>query len=169
MDLNQWLLPEFDHEMGTTRKMLERVPEDKPDFKPHPKSMSLARLAGHVAELPVWAERTLNNEGLDLAPVDAPPQPPFVMTSRQDMLERFDKRVGEARAAIARTSDEAFAKSWTLSRGGQTLFTLPRSVVLRNMFFNHIVHHRAQLGVYLRLNDVPLPPSYGPSADEGPF
>jgi uncharacterized damage-inducible protein DinB len=168
MSLSQSLLPEFDHEAANTRKVLERVPEDRPDFKPHPKSMTLARLAGHVAELPVWAGRTLSSDSLDIQP-GTPGQKPHVMTSRKELLEFFDKNVSEARAAIAAASDEDFSKPWTLLAAGRKVFTLPKSAVLRSFVLSHSIHHRAQLGVYLRLNDVPVPSIYGPSADEGAF
>ena len=167
MGLSQSLLPEFDQEMANTRKVLERVPEDRPDYKPHPRSMTLGRLAGHLAELPGWGGITLTSESLDIMPPGAPPRKAYVMTSRKEMLELFEKNVAEARAAIAAASDEDLAKSWTLLAGGRQVLTLPRSAVLRSFVLSHSIHHRAQLGVYLRLNDVPLPALYGPSADEG--
>ena len=169
MPIRDSILPEFDYEMAATRKTLERVPEDKPDWKPHDKSMKLSRLAGHLAELPTWAVHSLNQDSVDIAPVGGAPPVGTVMTSRHKLLEDFDKNVAEARAAIAGSSDEKFMQPWSLLRGGQTLMTMPRIVVVRNFVLNHNIHHRAQMGVYLRLNNVPVPSIYGPSADEQPF
>ena len=162
MPISQMLLPEYDQEMANTRKLLERVPEDKLDYQPHEKSMTLGRLAGHVAELPHWAEVTLTTEMLEVTPG----QQPYVAKSRQELLQTFDKHVKVGRERIAATSDADFAKSWTLKFGGQEVFSLPRSTVLRQVVMNHMIHHRAQLGVYLRLNNVEIPGMYGPSADE---
>jgi uncharacterized damage-inducible protein DinB len=158
------LLPEFDQEMANTRKTLERIPEDKLSWKPHEKSMTLGRLAGHVAELPGFATTTIGRDSLNLSSGE---YKPLFAASRQQVLEAFDQKVVEARAAIAGASDEHLMKPWSLEYQGKTIFTLPRVAVLRGMTFNHIVHHRAQLTVYLRLNDVPVPALYGPSADEG--
>lgn len=169
MSIRDSILPEFDYEMAATRKTLERVPEDKPDWKPHDKSMKMSRLAGHLAELPTWAVHSLNQDSVDIAPAGGAPPTPGVMTSRKKLLEDFDKNVAEARAAIAASSDEKFMQPWSLLKGGQTLMTMPRIVVVRNFVLNHNVHHRAQMGVYLRLNNVPVPSIYGPSADEAAF
>lgn len=168
MTLSEGLLPEFDQEMANTRKALERVPVEKPGWKPHEKSMTLGRLAQHVAELPSWAIFTLEKDHLDIAPPGGPRyQPPPPPATREELLDTFDKNVTAARAAIASAADEHLMKSWTLLFGGKTIFTLPRISVLRTSVMNHIIHHRAQLGVYLRLNGVPVPAIYGPSADEG--
>jgi uncharacterized damage-inducible protein DinB len=169
MPIRDAILTEFDHEMISTRKTLERVPEGKPDYAPHEKSMKMGRLAGHVAELSGWAATIIGQDSLDFRPVGTPPQAPTVMTSRKQLLEVFDKKAAEARAAIAGASDETLLKNWTLLSGGQTIFSLPRVAVLRSFVMNHIVHHRAQLGVYLRLNGVAVPSVYGPSADEQNF
>ena len=166
MALSDALLPEFDHEMANTRKTLERVPDGKSDWKPHEKSMTLARLSSHLAEIPTWTAATLEHDSLDLAPPGQPPYQPVVLQSRQQVLDAFDKNVAAARAAIARCSDADFVKPWSLLMTGQTLFTLPRIAVLRSFVMNHTIHHRAQLGVYLRLNDIAVPSIYGPSADE---
>jgi len=156
------LLPEFDQEMANTRKILERVPEDKLDFKPHEKSMTMRRLAGHVAEMPMWAKTTIDLDVLELQPGMQPNEP----KTRKELLDNFDKQVAEARAAIAGVSDENLARIWTLKYRGQEIIAQPRTAVLRGMVMNHMIHHRAQLGVYLRLNEVELPGMYGPSADE---
>ena len=167
MAIKDGLLPEFDQEMANTRKTLERFPEDKSAWKPHEKSMTMGRLAGHIAELPSLVVPALTMESLDFAPPGGPPTKPNVATSRTDLLALFDKNVAAARAAIAGISDESLMKPWTLLAGGKTIFTLPRVAVIRSMFMNHVIHHRAQLGVYLRLNDIAVPSIYGPSADEG--
>jgi uncharacterized damage-inducible protein DinB len=167
MPIRDALLPEFDQEMATTRKFLERVPEDKASWKPHEKSMPLGRLAAHVAELPGWAATTLTQDSLDFNPPGGPGFTPAQMKSRQQLLELFDKSAAAARAAIASASDEDFMKPWSLLNGGKTIFTMPRGAVLRTFALSHVIHHRAQLGVYLRLNNVAVPSTYGPSADEG--
>jgi uncharacterized damage-inducible protein DinB len=167
MAIRDSFLPEFDHEMQTTRRTLERVPEDKASWKPHDTSMSMARLAGHVAEMPGFAAATFQGDSFDFAPAGAPPAQPTVMTSRAQLLEIFDKNVASARAAILKASDEELHKTWTLMSGGKTIFSLPRVAVLRTMILNHIIHHRGQLSVYLRMNKVPVPSIYGPSGDEG--
>ncbi|MFN7993131.1 MAG: DinB family protein [Bryobacteraceae bacterium] len=164
--MSQSLLPEFDHEMANTRKTLERVPEDKFGWAPHPKSMTVGRLATHLAEMAAWTEPTLKQESLDFAPPGAPPYQPKTASSRAEMLELFDKNAAAARAAIAETPDPHWMAPWTLYMGGQVIFTLPRIAVIRGMILNHMIHHRGQLSVYLRLNDIPVPALYGPSADE---
>jgi uncharacterized damage-inducible protein DinB len=166
MALNEMLLPEFDHEMVTTRKFLDRVPDDKFAWKPHDKSMSLGQLVAHLAEMPGWAVPTLKQDSLDLAPPGGPPFQPAKTSSRQETLDLFDKNVATARNAIARAADEALMKPWSLLTGGKVIFTMPRIGVVRNMIMNHSVHHRAQLGVYFRLNNIPVPSAYGPTADE---
>ncbi|HWZ33933.1 MAG TPA: DinB family protein [Bryobacteraceae bacterium] len=168
MNLSQMLLPEFDQEMANTRKTLERVPAGKTDWKPHEKSMTLGRLAGHVAELPGWAVETLKRDELEVMPPGQPPQP-FVSGSAQELLAMFDKKTAEARAALEQASNDDMMKPWTLKVRGNVAFTLPKAAVLRGFVMNHLIHHRAQLGVYLRLNDIPVPALYGPSADERPF
>lgn len=163
MTLVDALLPEFDHEMTTTRKLLERVPEDRFEWKPHAKSMSLGFLATHLAYLPLWAEITMQRTEFDVAahPLNA------VATSRADLLATFDRNIASARAALAGRMDAEFMVPWALKSGTHTIFSMPKASVLRSFVLNHIVHHRGQLSVYLRLNDVPVPSIYGPSADEG--
>ena len=165
--ISQSLLPEFDHEIANTRKTLERVPEDKPDFRPHDKSMPLAHLAGHLADVPMWAVMTLTQDELDVNPADGPKFTPSVMTSRAELLATFDARVKQTREALAATTDEAMMQPWTLKSGGQQVLSMPRVAVMRSFIMNHMIHHRAQLGVYLRMNNIPVPGLYGPSADEG--
>ncbi len=167
MSWNEALLPEFDQEMSNTRRSLERVPDDKLAWKPHEKSMAMGRLAVHLALLPSWAVMTIERDSLDIQPPGAPPYQMPTANSRKEILAMFDKSVSDARAAIAKASDAHMAKPWTLLHSGKTIFTMPRLAVLRATVMNHLIHHRAQLGVYLRLNNIPVPSIYGPSADEG--
>ena len=167
MAINQALLPEFDQEMANTRKVLERVPDSNFAWKPHEKSMTLGRLAMHVAEIPDWAIETINRDSLDVQPPGAPPYQPTKVESRQQILDAFEKNVAGARAAIEGAEDAHLMQPWSLLMGGKTIFTMPRVAVLRTMVMNHGIHHRAQLGVYLRLNNIAVPGMYGPSADEG--
>jgi uncharacterized damage-inducible protein DinB len=166
MTISQSMLPEFDVEMANTRKTLERVPEGNPDFRPHPKSMTMARLAGHVAEIPRWASMTLEQDELDMQPAGGPSYAPFVMTTRAEALAKFDEQSKKAREALAAATDEVMMQTWTLKNAGQVILAMPKVAVMRSFVMNHLVHHRAQLGVYLRMNDVPVPSIYGPSADE---
>lgn len=157
------MLPEFDHEMANTRKTLERIPENKLEFKPDPKSMSLGRLAGHIAEMPGWGSLTMQTDSLDIVPGQFTP---LTATSRQQLLAEFDKNIASARAALEAATDEALMQPWTLSMAGNAMFTMPRIAVIRTMVLSHVIHHRAQLTVYYRMNGVPVPALYGPSADE---
>ena len=167
MTIGQMMLGEFDQEMANTRKILERVPDDKWGWKPHEKSGTLGWLAGHVATLPGWAAMTMKTEELDIAPVSGPPLQSPKTSNRKEALAEFDKAAAESRAAIASASDQEMMKNWTLLGGGKTILAMPRVGVLRGVVMNHLIHHRAQLGVYFRLLDVPVPGLYGPSADEG--
>ena len=164
--INQALLPEFDMEMANTRKTLERVPDDKLGWKPHEKSMTMGRLAGHLAELPTWGQMTIASDGHDIAPLGGPTEQAMTSKSRQETLDAFDKNVASMRAAIASASDDQLMKPWSLLKGGQKLMTMPKIAVLRGFVLNHSIHHRAHLCVYLRLNNVPVPALYGPSADD---
>lgn len=166
MALSEALLPEFDQEMAGTRKSLERVPDDKFDWKPHAKSMSLRQLTTHLALFPSWMIDTLEKTEFDYAPVGGEPYKPPAVNSAKDLLEIFDRDVPKAREALKAASDAQLMATWSLLAGGKTIFAMPRIAVLRGMVMNHLIHHRAQLGVYLRLNDVPVPALYGPSADE---
>ena len=163
MALKEMLLPEFDQEAATTRLLLERVPAQDADWKPHPKSASLGALAVHVANLVSWLGMTLTSTELDLAVTPTPA--PF--TTVEALLATFDENVASSRAALAKAVDADFAVPWSLRSGGQVYFTFPRAVIVRSFALSHLIHHRAQLGVYLRLRDVPLPPCYGPTADTG--
>ena len=159
------LLPEFDHEMTTTRKVLERVLEDRFDWKPHAKSFSLGALATHVATLPLWGEETLNRSEIDLAGA----QPVAALPSKAELIATFDKNVAAARSALTGKTDAELMAIWTLKRGGKAIFSMPKTAVLRSFVLSHLIHHRGQLSVYLRLLDVPVPSIYGPSADEPSF
>jgi len=163
MTLCQTLTIDYDEEVKNTRKLLERVPLDDAhrSYQPHPKSMTLDRLATHVAELPGWAKFALESELLQI-PLDFKPD---IATSTTQLLEMFDKAAAEGRAAIDGATDDDMTKDWTFKFGDVFSMTEPRPKVIRS-FLNHMVHHRAQLGVYLRLNGIPIPGMYGPSADE---
>jgi uncharacterized damage-inducible protein DinB len=166
MTYAEMLLPEFDQEMASTRKVLERLPDDKFDWQPHPKSHTIGWNANHVADIVNWFVPTLTKPSLDVAPVGGPPYEFPKLTSRQAILDLFDRNVAAARGAIAQIKDEDMGAPWTLSQGGKPFFTMPRSAVVRGFILNHLIHHRAHLCVYLRLNDIPVPGMYGPSGDE---
>jgi len=170
MSVSAALLPEFDQEMKSTRRVLERVPEDRLEFRPHPKSKPLGPLASHLADIPRRAVDVIQKESLEVTPPAAgahPAAPPApAPASRQAILDRFDASVAAAREAIAGASDAELLQPWSFIFAGRIVFTLPRMAALRAIVLNHSIHHRAQLGVYLRLNDVPVPGLYGPSADE---
>lgn len=161
MDGSMWL-PEFDHEFAETRRALEAVPEDQFDFKPHEKSFSLHALAAHLAEVPQWVGPTLNMDTFDL---DAPYER-VVPETKEQILAHFDEGTAAARKIIEETSGETLTETWRMVKGGETQLEMPKAGVLRSFIFSHNVHHRAQLGVYLRLLGVPVPGHYGPSADE---
>ena len=162
------LLPEFDQEIAGVRKTLERVPADKFEWRPHPRSATMISLAGHLANLPTWAPLTINQDELDTAPGGKSMDPPPPPADTAELVATFDRHAAEARAAIAGSNDAELMKPWSLLRNGATLMTMPKAVVIRSFVMNHLIHHRAQLGVYLRLNDIPVPSIYGPSADESP-
>jgi uncharacterized damage-inducible protein DinB len=164
MTIAEALLPEFDREMAVTRKLLERVPDDQFDWQPHAKSMTLGRLAGHLAELAQWVAATITQSSLDIS--TPRPEGYTAPATRAAILELFDAQAAAARRAMVGRSDAELQAPWSLRRGAETVFTMPRATVLRMMVFNHIIHHRGQLSVYLRMHDVPLPSIYGPSADE---
>ncbi len=163
MSIAQSLLPEFDHEMSVTRVLLAAVPNVRAEWQPHAKSRSVGRLAAHLANLPAWAVAALQQDELDLAAPGVAAQPPFA--SMAATIERFDALVKTSRRALVETPDAALLAPWTLKQGGQTVFTMPRGGVLRTWVLSHMIHHRGQLSVYLRLLDVPVPSVYGPTAD----
>jgi len=166
MTLSESLLPELEQEMANLRKTLERIPEEALDWTPHEKSMSFRGLATHLSNMPRWAAVTLKEESFDMAPEGGDPVREEPVESVRDALAQLDRNVDAARAALAGASDEELTHPWTLLIGGQEIFKMPRIEVVRSMVMNHMIHHRGQLTVYLRLNDLPLPALYGPSADE---
>ena len=163
MSISEFLLPEFDAEAKATRTTLQRVPFDKPDFAPHAKSMPLKKLAPHVAQLAGFGLIILTTPELDFSKGSITPLP---FESAEQLVQAFDEGSAKARAALAATSDDAWKQNWKLSFQGKSIFEGQRFLAYREMFLNHLVHHRAQLGVYLRLNNVPVPATYGPSADD---
>ena len=165
MSLCKSLAAELQQEAKTTRRILERVPEGSFDWKPHEKSMSLGRLAGHVAELPSLIVPALTQDELDFA---AGSFQPFVPSSTAELLEKFDRNIAVAAEHLSSQTDEKLGEAWRLGSGGQTFFKGPRDAAVRVLALNHVVHHRGQLSVYLRLLDVAVPSIYGPSADEAP-
>jgi uncharacterized damage-inducible protein DinB len=164
MKMSDALLPEFDHEISTTRKLLERVPDEKWGWTPHEKSMTLGRLACHVAETTQFGAAVANTDSMDFAKGD---YKRIDASGRKQLLEAFDKMAAEARTAIAGAKDEEMGKSWSLLFDGKPVMTMPKAGVLRTAMMNHLIHHRGQLSVYLRLTGTPVPSIYGPSADEG--
>jgi uncharacterized damage-inducible protein DinB len=164
MKLTEMFLAELEREAGPTRRALERVPEGRYDWKPHPKSMLLGYLAELVARLPGWTVFTIKQDDLDLATYKSQP-----LRTNRELLEEFDKSIGGAREALASTNDDHLMKPWRLLVAGRVVQEQPRHMVLRDAVFSHLAHHRGQLTVYLRLQDLPVPAIYGPSADEGRF
>jgi uncharacterized damage-inducible protein DinB len=165
--MSESLLPEFDEEMAYTRKFLERVPEEKLGWKPHEKSMTMGQLAWHVSDMPSWCNDTLKQDALSISNDDYQK----ILADREgkgkkEMLAGFDKSVKDARTRLAATDDTALAQQWKMLWGGETIIDMPRAQVLRKWVLNHLIHHRAQLGVFLRLNEVQIPGIYGPSADD---
>jgi uncharacterized damage-inducible protein DinB len=165
MSIAQALLPEFDQEIRTTRALLERFPEAQAAWRPHPKSMALGQLAMHASNILTWMTHTLTRTELDLHPPGGEPLTSPEFKSKAAMLELLDRNAAEARAALAGASDADMLATWTLKKGGQTVLSLPRAACVRSFVLNHHIHHRGQLSVYLRLQDVPLPSMYGPTAD----
>lgn len=163
MAIKDALLPEYDHEMATTRRLLDRVPEAEFAWKPHEKSMSLGQLSGHLANIPTWCSAVLDTTEFDLATADRRPRQP---ESREALLKEFDTKVAAARASLVARTDAELLTPWTLRQGSYEIFTLPRISAIRSFVMNHSIHHRGQLSVYLRLRNVPLPSMYGPTADE---
>ncbi|MCS6873443.1 MAG: DinB family protein [Pyrinomonadaceae bacterium] len=156
-------IAELEQESKTTRKVFERIPKEKFDWRPHEKSMTMGRLAVHIAEMIGWIREVLEKEEFDL---NARDYEPFTPKTNSELMEFFDKNLKDAIEVLSKVSTEEMAKPWTLRRGEKVVFSMPRAQVLRSVVFNHVIHHRGQLSVYLRLNDIPVPSIYGPSADE---
>jgi len=166
MAMSDLFLPELEHEMAGTRKVIERIPNDKLDWKAHPKSNSIGWVGSHLVETLGWTKGILEEDFMEMAPADGEPYQPPTFDSKEAMLEQFDRDLEDAKQAIAATSDEEFAKPWSLLQAGEALLTMPKAAVIRTWVLNHSIHHRSHLCVYLRLNDIPVPALYGPSGDE---
>lgn len=162
MAIKDALLAELKHESSSTRKILERVPMENLTWRPHEKSYTLGRLATHIAQIPGWISRVINHDEFDLAKM----QPPVTAENNEQLMKIFEDTIAANITVLESASENLFNTMWTFRRGEQIFFTLPRKVVMRNMAFNHLIHHRGQLSVYLRLLNVPIPGMYGPSADE---
>jgi uncharacterized damage-inducible protein DinB len=170
LPLSDALLPEFDQEVQVTRKCLANVPTDKMTWKPHEKSMAMGRLASHITDMVSWANAIIDTDEFDIAPPGGEPHRAHEAATTEELLAIFDKNAAEARAAIAGASDETLRGKWAFKYAGKTISAMPRIANLRGFVYNHIIHHRGQLSVYLRLNDIPVPSIYGPSADDaGPM
>ncbi len=167
MAIKDFLLPEYDNEMATTRKVLERVPLAEAQWKPHAKSMSMGDLAAHITEIPGWVGTIVNASFVDLAADSEHVRTGYATTG--ELLAAFDRNVAKARAVIDSKSDAEMMESWSLKKGEAVLLSMPKAGVLRSFLLNHLIHHRGQLSVFIRLKDVPVPMIYGPSADEGNF
>jgi uncharacterized damage-inducible protein DinB len=166
MNYAETILPEFDRETASTRKVLERVPDDKLDWQPHAKSHTIGWNANHLGEILGWVPVWLAAPSWDFAPVGGEPYQSPKRTSRQEILDLFDRNVAAARKAIAAVQDDQMTQPWSLVKAGTPIFTMPRATVIRSFILNHLIHHRAILCVYLRLNNIPVPGMYGPSGDE---
>ncbi len=163
MGVKDTILPDFDQEMAATRRVLERVPEPAMDWRPHPKSFSMGELATHLAQIPHWGTTILTRDDYDLASGGARAA---ACATVREVLETFDRHVSEVRRGLVDMADGQLLQPWTLRRGAQVVLSVPRIAAVRSFVIHHAIHHRGQLTVYLRLNDVPLPPVYGPTADE---
>lgn len=166
MNLAQTLLPEYDHELAGCRKELERIPDGKFDFKPHAKSSTLGQLANHLAAIPGWLNSTMRQTEMEFNDPMVKAMMPDPVGTRDALLALFDRGAAQGREVLAATSDAQFLVVWTGKSDGRVVLALPRIAVYRGFIMNHLIHHRAQLGVYLRLLDVPVPALYGPSADD---
>ncbi len=164
MTLKDWLLPEFDHEMAITRRLLDRIPEDAFAWKPHDKAYALGDLATHLARLPHWGTAILNYDKHDMGGRNG--QAPSDQTTRAGVIDLFDRNVTEVRRGLVNCNEADLAAPWTLLEGGRVVMSMPRASAFRSFLLSHVIHHRGQLSIYLRMQNVPLPPIYGPSADE---
>lgn len=166
MPLAATLLPEFDQEMAATRRVLERIPDDKFGWQAHPRSHTIGWNANHVVDIPGWTVMVLTTSEFDIAPVGGEAHATPTLATARELLGLFDRNVAAAREALAAATDEALGQPWTLASGGHPVFTIERAAMIRSYILNHVIHHRAHLCVYLRLNDLPVPGMYGPSGDE---
>jgi uncharacterized damage-inducible protein DinB len=166
MAIADLLMPEFDMEIATTRRVLQRVPDERGEWKPHEKSFPMAHLAQLVSAMPSWMAMMMAQSEMDIAPKEGRQGGGYTIEKTEKLLADFDRNVAAAREAIGGATDEALNEPWTLKSGGRPIASGTRYLMIRTLLLNHLVHHRAQLGVYLRLVDVPVPSMYGPSADE---
>jgi uncharacterized damage-inducible protein DinB len=165
MKLNQAFIAELKHESAQTKKLLERVPDTLFDYKPHEKSMTMKALATHLAEIPSWIEPTISGDEIDFGKMEYKPP---VINNNAELMKLFEESLKTGIAGLEKADDANLAGIWTAKNNDVVVFAMPRAQVIRGMMLSHIIHHRAQLGIYLRLNDIPLPPVYGPTADEKP-
>lgn len=163
--LSKSTLPAFDQIVAGTKSVLAAVPEDQLDWRPHDRSWTLGELATHLANLPSWTMATLSVSEFDISPADGGPPPMAALANSAEMVEALEENAAAARGAIEKCSDADLASPWTMLVAGEARFTLPKGVVLRTFIMDHMIHHRAQLGVYLRMLDVPVPQLFGPTAD----
>ncbi len=166
MKYAETFLQEFEQEMASTRKVLERIPEENLDWRPHPKSNTIAWNANHLSDLPGWGISVLTETNFDFAPIGGKRHETSRFRTRKEILDQFDGNVAAVRKAAAEIKDEKMNEMWSLLAGGKPIFTMPRAAVMRHFVLNHMIHHRAVLCVYLRLNDITVPGMYGPSGDE---
>lgn len=166
MNISALLVPEYDHEIAITREVLKRVPNDRSEWKPHPKAFPMAHLAQLVARLPGWVAMMIDRDELDISPVSGPKFPGYSIEKTEALVAEFDRNAAAGRAALVSVTDQALQQPWTLKSAGQVVQTDSRYQMLRSMVLNHQVHHRAQLGLYLRLTDQQVPAMYGPTADK---
>jgi len=167
MNIAQSMLMEFDHEMAQTRKTLERVPDNLFGWRPHEKSFTMGELASHIQSIVEWGVDVLIKDSYDVRPEDVEAHKAKAPKTQADLVASFDTHRENLRATLEKTSDESFMKPWSFSVSGKNVFTLPRVAIMRGMIMNHLIHHRGQLTMYFRLNNIPVPALYGPSADEG--
>lgn len=165
MSISTSIQPEFDSEMAATREILACVPHDRADWKPHEKSYTFEQLALHISNLPTWVGIAFSKDSFDMNPPEGDSSPQRSFTTTENLLAEFDRNVSKARNILVSLNNDAFFANWTLLNGGLEVFTLPKLAVVRSFVLNHVIHHRAQLGLYLRLNDIPVPRTYGPTAD----
>jgi uncharacterized damage-inducible protein DinB len=166
MSIGESLLPEFDQELRGTRRVLQNVTDEILDWKAHQKSNTVRWVASHLADIPSWADVCINKDSFDVAPPGEPPHRTEPLDDVDSILKKFDENVARAREVIAEADDGQFLKEWSLLKGGEVMMTMPRIAVVRSFIFNHMIHHRGHLCVYLRLNELPVPALYGPSSDD---